>query len=125
MSGVEQTERAPSGSRRRHSRSRRRSRAASRSSESDVDAPQAPRRRGGRQNIGGLPGIEEVGDVANQVANVPKGIVGDAGNGKPPKESGGGGDGGKDTLKLRLDLNLDVAVELKAKVHGDLTLSLL
>ena len=31
----------------------------------------------------------------------------------------------KDTLKLRLDLNLDVAVELKAKVHGDVTLSLL
>ena len=28
-------------------------------------------------------------------------------------------------LQLRLDLNLDVWVELKAKVHGDVTLSLL
>ncbi|KAJ6001613.1 hypothetical protein N7522_006840 [Penicillium canescens] len=28
-------------------------------------------------------------------------------------------------LSLRLDLNLDVEVELKAKIHGDLTLSLL
>lgn len=27
--------------------------------------------------------------------------------------------------QLRLDLNLDVWVELKAKVHGDVTLSLL
>ncbi|KAF8916502.1 hypothetical protein CPB85DRAFT_1432180 [Mucidula mucida] len=36
-----------------------------------------------------------------------------------PQESG------KDTLKLRLDLNLDVEVTIKAKVHGDVTLSLL
>ncbi|OJJ42230.1 hypothetical protein ASPZODRAFT_137417 [Penicilliopsis zonata CBS 506.65] len=28
-------------------------------------------------------------------------------------------------LKLRLDLNLDVEVDLKASIHGDLTLSLL
>jgi hypothetical protein len=28
-------------------------------------------------------------------------------------------------LKLRLDLNLDVEVELKAKIYGDITLSLL
>ncbi|KAJ3752210.1 hypothetical protein EV360DRAFT_55648 [Lentinula raphanica] len=33
--------------------------------------------------------------------------------------------GGDEPLKLRLDLNLDVAVEVKARVHGDLTLSLL
>ncbi|ESK89952.1 hypothetical protein Moror_750 [Moniliophthora roreri MCA 2997] len=31
---------------------------------------------------------------------------------------------GKSALKLRLDLNLDVVVELKAKVRGDITLSL-
>ncbi|KAI0156701.1 hypothetical protein GGR52DRAFT_565994 [Hypoxylon sp. FL1284] len=38
----------------------------------------------------------------------------------------GGGDGGKsDTLKLRLDLNLEVEVTLKARIHGDLTLALL
>jgi len=40
-------------------------------------------------------------------------------------ESTRGGGGKDDTLKLRLDLNLDVAVELRAKVHGDVTLSLL
>ncbi|KAJ2971785.1 hypothetical protein NUW58_g9318 [Xylaria curta] len=35
-------------------------------------------------------------------------------------------DGGKsDTLKLRLDLNLEVEVTLKARIHGDLTLALL
>ncbi|KAK7456457.1 hypothetical protein VKT23_010706 [Stygiomarasmius scandens] len=46
----------------------------------------------------------------------------------PAQQPGGGGDDedmGDKPLKLRLDLNLDVAVELKAKVHGDLTLSLL
>ncbi|KAH8834962.1 hypothetical protein DL96DRAFT_1572373 [Flagelloscypha sp. PMI_526] len=31
----------------------------------------------------------------------------------------------KGTLSLRLDLNLDVHVEIKAKIHGDVTLSLL
>ncbi|EEB90613.1 hypothetical protein MPER_11156 [Moniliophthora perniciosa FA553] len=31
----------------------------------------------------------------------------------------------KSALKLRLDLNLDVVVELKAKIRGDITLSLL
>lgn len=30
-----------------------------------------------------------------------------------------------DALKLRLDLNLDVDIQLKAKIHGDITLSLL
>jgi hypothetical protein len=34
-----------------------------------------------------------------------------------PRESSG--------LKLRLDVNLDVEVELKAKIRGDLTLALL
>jgi len=34
-------------------------------------------------------------------------------------------DAGDESLKLRLDINLDVAVELRAKVHGDVTLSLL
>lgn len=37
------------------------------------------------------------------------------------------GDGGKksDTLRLRLDLNLDVEITLKARIHGDLELALL
>lgn len=39
--------------------------------------------------------------------------------------NGGGGGDGKNTLGLRLDLNLDVDIHLTAKIHGDLTLSLL
>jgi hypothetical protein len=31
----------------------------------------------------------------------------------------------QDGLKLRLELNLDIEVELKASIHGDLTLALL
>lgn len=34
-------------------------------------------------------------------------------------------DDNKESLKLRLDLNLEVEVTLKARIHGDLTLSLL
>ncbi|KAK0227857.1 hypothetical protein IW262DRAFT_1455052 [Armillaria fumosa] len=34
-------------------------------------------------------------------------------------------DPGKDTLKLRLELNLAVDISIKARVHGDVTLSLL
>ncbi|KAJ3727861.1 hypothetical protein C8R42DRAFT_349064 [Lentinula raphanica] len=46
---------------------------------------------------------------------------------QPPNEDVNNDDqgGGDEPLKLRLDLNLDVAVEVKARVHGDLTLSLL
>lgn len=36
-----------------------------------------------------------------------------------------GGGEKNESLKLRLDLNLDVEVTIKAKVHGDVTLSLL
>ncbi|KAI1456698.1 hypothetical protein F4805DRAFT_458487 [Annulohypoxylon moriforme] len=35
-----------------------------------------------------------------------------------------GGGGKSDTLRLRLDLNLEVEVTLKARIHGDLTLAL-
>ena len=52
------------------------------------------------------------------------GEVEQGGRGEVEVEGGGGKDDSK-PLKLRLDLNLDVAVELKAKVHGDVTLSLL
>ncbi|TRM65195.1 hypothetical protein BD626DRAFT_487978 [Schizophyllum amplum] len=40
----------------------------------------------------------------------------------PAQQEDGGGD---EALKLKLEINLDVWVELKAKVHGDVTLSLL
>ncbi|KAF9259850.1 hypothetical protein L218DRAFT_947302 [Marasmius fiardii PR-910] len=38
---------------------------------------------------------------------------------KPPSR------GDKGALKLRLDINLEVVLELKAKIHGDITLTLL
>ncbi|KAJ6465291.1 hypothetical protein C8R45DRAFT_1173706 [Mycena sanguinolenta] len=53
------------------------------------------------------------------------------GGGGLQQQGGGGLQGGgegqqkKDAFKLRLDLNLDVDVQIKARVHGDVTLSLL
>ncbi|KAG1220503.1 hypothetical protein G6F68_021183 [Rhizopus microsporus] len=42
------------------------------------------------------------------------------------KQQGGGGNQQSDhPLSLRLDLNLDVEITLKARVHGDVTLALL
>ncbi|KAL0066909.1 hypothetical protein AAF712_006104 [Marasmius tenuissimus] len=104
-------------------------------SEADSDAgpsrPPRNRRRGGGQRQGGLPGLDEVDDTGKQVSNTAKGAVDTVGNtvgglvgSKAEGDDEGGGSGDK-PLKLRLDLNLDVVVELKAKVHGDLTLSLL
>jgi hypothetical protein len=44
----------------------------------------------------------------------------------PPAGQGGSEEDEEDKiLKLRLDLNLDVYVKLKAKIHGDVTLQLL
>jgi len=56
--------------------------------------------------------------------------------GKPPSQpyettqgtdaKGGGSDMmDQDGLKLRIELNLDIEIELKASIHGDLTLALL
>jgi hypothetical protein len=45
---------------------------------------------------------------------------------RPSAGQGGSEESEEDKiLKLRLDLNLDVYVKLKAKIHGDLTLQLL
>ncbi|KAK4514377.1 uncharacterized protein ATC70_001970 [Mucor velutinosus] len=52
------------------------------------------------------------------------GVIG----GGQQQQQGGGGGGGKDgqqPLSLRLDLNLEVEITLKARVHGDVTLALL
>jgi hypothetical protein len=56
-----------------------------------------------------------VGGVTNTLSDV-------AGN---ALNQGSGGDKKSDTLRLRLDLNLDIEITLKAKIHGDLTLALL
>ncbi|KAI3618058.1 hypothetical protein WG66_005741, partial [Moniliophthora roreri] len=130
------------GSRSQSRRGRSRTpRSMSAGSEADSDAAPARQQQGNRRRRrqgggGGLPGVDEVGDLGKQVGNVgdtAKGAVDQVGNtvgglAGGNKEGGGEGEeggGGDKPLKLRLDLNLDVAVELKAKVHGDLTLSLL
>ncbi|VDC01725.1 unnamed protein product [Peniophora sp. CBMAI 1063] len=81
---------------------------------------QRRRRRGGRKQQGGdLPGVDEVEDTgravtntANQVGRTAEGVTRGAADDDKP-------------LKLRLDLNIDVDIQIKATVHGDITLSLL
>ncbi|KAK0482561.1 hypothetical protein IW261DRAFT_1038326 [Armillaria novae-zelandiae] len=88
--------------------------------ESDIGAS---RRRNQRQGSGRLPlggegTTRAVSGTVNQLGQTARGVA---------NVSGGGGRSGgqKDTLKLRLDLNLDVDISIKARVHGDVTLSLL
>ena len=53
------------------------------------------------------------------------------GGGQPqnlPQQQGKGGSSdilAQDGLKLRLELNLDIEIELKASIHGDLTLAVM
>ncbi|KAF9066957.1 hypothetical protein BDP27DRAFT_1423385 [Rhodocollybia butyracea] len=101
------------------------------------------RRRGQKSKTRGgigLPGVSEVtdnvldtvGGVGNTVGDTVGGTVDTVGGavGGAVDAVGGVVDGlagvvGDKPLKLQLELNLDVAVELKARVHGDLTISLL
>lgn len=66
-----------------------------------------------------------VGGVTDGVTNTLGGVTGGLGGLTGGQQQGGGGDAGKDTLRLRLDLNLDIEIQLKARIHGDLELSLL
>ncbi|KZP13019.1 hypothetical protein FIBSPDRAFT_699219, partial [Athelia psychrophila] len=144
---------------RRQSRRRGRSRTPRSLSTGSTEEPQEqsqpslrgnrnkPRRggRGGGENKGGLPAVDEAEALTGPVDNAfqtaggaidkAKGTVGQV-TGRGDKGGGGGNqpqappppasDGGKgDTLKLRLDLNLEVEIKVTAKLHGDLTLSLL
>jgi len=63
-----------------------------------------PRNKASMNPAGQIPGNSAAGNAVNQ---------------------GGGGDKKSDTLRLRLELNLDIEITLKARIHGDLTLSLL
>lgn len=64
-----------------------------------------------------------VGNAVGGVGNAAGGAVGAVGN---TASSATGQKGkNKDALSLRLDLNLDIEVTLKARIHGDLTLALL
>jgi len=103
------------------------------SEEEEVERPT----RGSKQQSGGgtLPvsGVgKEVSNTLGEVSNTANGLVGSASNtlgnvtGSALQNQGGDKDEGKkDTLKLRLDLNLDVEITLKARIHGDLELALL
>jgi hypothetical protein len=84
-----------------------------------------PERRRQKKNQGGLPAIDDVQETVGGVTKTATGAVDKVGDTAGALTGGGKKEGGDDTLSLRLDLNLDVYVKLKAKVHGDLTLSLL
>lgn len=129
---------------RRQSRRRGRSRTPRSLSTGSTEEPQEqsqpslrgnrnkPRRggRGGGENKGGLPAVDEAEALTGPVDNAfqtaggaidkAKGTVGQV-TGRGDK----GGGGGNQPVSLRLDLNLDVEVTLEARLHGDLTLSLL
>jgi len=62
---------------------------------------------------------QTVGNVTGAVTDTLGGLTGQA------LDKKGGGDKKSDTLRLRLDLNLDVEITLKARIHGDLELALL
>lgn len=128
---------------RRQSRNRRgRSRTPRSVSTGSTDEPQEqsqpsnrnqPRRRGGGGNRSGLPVVDEAEALTGPVDNAFKTAGGaiDKAKGTVGQVTGGGGsnkkegDGGNQPVSLRLDLNLEAEVTLKASLHGDLTLSLL
>ncbi|KAI0697977.1 hypothetical protein BC835DRAFT_1269660 [Cytidiella melzeri] len=83
---------------------------------------------------GGLPGIDEGGGAGKQLTRKADGRATQVSPPQPqqqgkqdedePEEEGTSPDDDK-VIGLRLDLNLDVVVTLKARLHGDVTLSLL
>jgi hypothetical protein len=97
-------------------------------SESDLSEGENPRRRrpqkGGAKNdlvpLGGLDSVTNTATGLTQSAGETlRGVTGSALSNEKK-----GGDK-SDTLRLRLDLNLDVEITLKARIHGDLELALL
>ncbi|OIW32541.1 hypothetical protein CONLIGDRAFT_678931 [Coniochaeta ligniaria NRRL 30616] len=97
--------------------------------------PPAPRRRSQRptrqqqQQKGGSGPLDNLAldSVQNTAGGLVNGVTGTLGNvaGNAVQNQGGGDKGKSDTLRLRLDLNLDIEITLKAKIHGDLELALL
>lgn len=78
--------------------------------------PPAQQQQGALQPLGGVGGVTNTAGQAGQLLGNTLGQV-------TGQEAGGGKK--SDTLKLRLDLNLEVDVQIKARIHGDVTLSLL
>lgn len=80
--------------------------------------PQAKKRAsktGPSSALDQLPVDGAVDGVSNALGSV-------AGQALDGQQQGGGK---SDTLRLRLDLNLDIEITLKARIHGDLELALL
>jgi hypothetical protein len=105
-------------------------------SESDYssDEVERPRRRPRKESSGGALLIAGVGDQMSKtledVSKTANGLVNSAsttlGNvSSTALQTDAGKQQKSDTLRLRLDLNLDVEITLKAKIHGDLELALL
>jgi hypothetical protein len=79
--------------------------------------------RRSRKNKGSLPAVDERDDPPHAVRNTPRSTANKL---TETVAQNAAADGGQDnTLSLRLDLNLDVYVKLTAKIHGDITLTLL
>ncbi|KAH0537749.1 hypothetical protein FGG08_005497 [Glutinoglossum americanum] len=98
-------------------------------SETESDEEEAPRRRRSQKGgptgslvpLGGLDGATNTATgLVNSAGQTLQGVTGSALS--QDKEKGGSK---SDTLRLRLDLNLDVEITLKARIHGDLELALL
>jgi hypothetical protein len=69
--------------------------------------------------------LDTVGDTAKGVTGGVTNTLGNVAGGALDKQGKGGDDKKSDTLRLRLDLNLDIEITLKARIHGDLELALL
>ncbi|KAH0559553.1 hypothetical protein GP486_003929 [Trichoglossum hirsutum] len=86
-------------------------------------ARRKPQRAGGKGDLVPLGGLDSVTDTAKgltqSAGETLRGVTGSA----LTNEKKGGDK--SDTLRLRLDLNLDIEITLKARIHGDLELALL
>ncbi|KAF7782873.1 hypothetical protein Agabi119p4_2249 [Agaricus bisporus var. burnettii] len=80
-----------------------------------------------RQQQNALPVVDEVEATGREVVETAGGAVQAVGDtaGAVTQAANPSGGGSDKPLKLRLDLNLDADIRLTAKVHGDITLSLL
>jgi len=96
--------------------------------ESEDYRPPPRRRRNQRRQQGPLNDLalgnvqETAGGLVNSATGVLGGVAGNAVQQQQQPDKRGGK---SDTLRLRLDLNLDIEITLKAKIHGDLELALL
>jgi hypothetical protein len=92
----------------------------------EVPSPLRRKQRQPRVQQGALEtlDIRNVQNTADGLVNTTVGVL-DGVTNTALQDRSSKGSGKRDTLRLRLDLNLDVEITLKAKIHGDLELALL